>query len=260
LSFVMSEGSKVRELIISTIEGAVESSPDETTYRKPLVGFARSQDPIWKRLRLEVEPTHLMPEELLPGAKSAVAFFIPFSKEIVRANREGEAMAPSWGKGYIELNNLINSITAEVAEKLKALGVNSAAQPSTHNWNSETLVSRWSHRSIAYICGLGSFGLNRLLITDSGCAGRCGSFLIDAELEPTPRENKERCLYLRDGSCKICVNSCPVGALTIEGEGRCADIDKHGKCYPRLLSNEEWSGADACGKCICSGPCALKGA
>ena len=254
------DGSRVREIIISTIEKAVESSLDETTYRKPLVGFASASDPLWERLPLEVEPTHLMPRDLLPGAKSAVAFFIPFSREVVKANRAGDAMAPSWAKGYIELNNLINSISAEVAQTLRPLKVNCAAQPSTHNWDPVTLASRWSHRSVAYICGLGSFGLNRLLITDSGSAGRCGSFVIDAEVEPTSREERERCLYMRDGSCKICVKSCPVGALTITGEGRSADIDKHGKCYPRLLSNEEWSGADACGKCICRGPCATKSA
>ncbi len=41
----------------------------------------------------------------------------------------------------------------------------------------KTMACAWSHKSAAAIAGLGSFGLHRMLITDAGCAGRCGSLL-----------------------------------------------------------------------------------
>jgi len=110
---------------------------------------------------------------------------------------------------------------------------------------------------VAAIAGLGSFGLHRMLITDAGCAGRFGSLVVDVALEPTSAPGallRERCRYFYDGSCKVCVERCPTGALT---EAR---LDKH-RCYEWLLQVadhfHELGLADVCGKCA-TGPCAFK--
>jgi epoxyqueuosine reductase QueG len=104
-----------------------------------------------------------------------------------------------------------------------------------------------------------------MVITDSGCAGRFGSLVIDADLPVVPFdgahgrpvEPQERCLYLHDGSCLECVMYCPVGALD-ENE----PLDKQ-RCYQRLLSvsqeYEDLGLADVCGKCAV-GPCAFESA
>ena len=114
-------------------------------------------------------------------------------------------------------NALIERIASRLIETLADHGVRAAAAPATHNYDPEDLICRWSHKSVAVIAGLGSFGLHRMVITDSGCAGRFGSLVIDTELRFTSPPVRERCLYFHDGSCWECITRCPVNALSMEG-------------------------------------------
>jgi epoxyqueuosine reductase QueG len=98
-----------------------------------------------------------------------------------------------------------------------------------------------------------------MLITDAGCAGRFGSLVLDAALEPTSVPGtlaRDRCRYFHDGKCMACVARCPVGALTEDG------LDKR-RCYERLLQVadgfRDLGVVDACGKCA-TGPCAFESA
>ena len=43
--------------------------------------------------------------------------------------------------------------------------------------------SCWSQRHVARIAGLGSFGMNQMLITESGCCGRFFSVITDVPCE-----------------------------------------------------------------------------
>jgi len=231
----------------------VESAETRTFYRPPLVAFASAADPGFARLREVAAPQHLLPEHLLPGARSVVSFFLPFAEEVVEANRQASYVAREWAVAYIETNQLIARICQHLTDILAEGGARVAAEPATHNFDPVSLVSRWSHKSVAAVAGLGSFGLHHMLITDAGCAGRFGSLVTDAELEPTPVAEKQRCLYYHDGSCQQCVESCPVGALTRKG------LDK-GLCYRRCLEVDAYFAdlglTDVCGKCAL-GPCAL---
>jgi len=266
--------------ITDFVRRQVAETETETRYRQPLVGFASAADPRFPQLRELAEPTHLLPTDLLPTARSVISFFLPFAKEVVRANRaEPRQVAREWAVAYVETNTLINRISQRFIAALAERGVKAAAEPATHNWDPVTLVSRWSHKSVAAIAGLGSFGLHHMLITDAGCAGRFGSLVVDATLEPTSAPDdpiRERCLYFLDGSCRICVERCPVGALTaVPKELRATfgcpailafpnrtetGLDKH-RCYEWLLQVAdqfpEVGFADACGKCA-TGPCAFK--
>jgi epoxyqueuosine reductase QueG len=124
----------------------------------------------------------------------------------------------------------------------------------THNFDQQTLLSAGSHRHAAYIAGLGTFGLNRLLITEQGCCGRLGSLVTDLELTPRPRPDHEFCFHRSDGSCIRCIEKCPAGALGPDA------FDRH-SCYRILLENEARLNlphpADVCGKCACGLPCSF---
>jgi len=239
------------------VQREVDLAGTETRYRQPLVGFADAADPRFLKLRKVAEPTHLLPQDLLPEARSVISFFLPFAEEIVKANQAGSSqVAREWALAYVETNALIDTITSQLVGALAQQGVSAAAEPATHNWDPVTLISRWSHKSVAAIAGLGSFGLHHMLITDAGCAGRFGSLVVDTPLEPTLSADEaimQRCSYFVDGSCLACVHRCPVGALTEAG------LDKQ-LCYQRLLEVAEGFGelglADVCGKCAV-GPCAL---
>ncbi|MFU8857032.1 MAG: epoxyqueuosine reductase [Deferrisomatales bacterium] len=232
----------------------VRRARTRTRYREPLVGFAEAGDPAWLCLREVAEPTHLLPADLLPGARSVVVFFVPFAESVVRANRAASGTAEEWAVAYEETNRLIDRTVDALVRALFAWRVRAAAQPATHNWDEETLVSPWSHKSAAAIAGLGGFGLHRMLITDRGCAGRFGSLVVDAAIPPTSRPQPQRCRYFHAGGCRACVAACPAGALEEKGLGG-MNLDKR-RCHARLLEVSARLGADCCGKCAV-GPCAL---
>jgi len=246
---VRSRGN-VKEIIEERINDWVLKSARMTWYQKPLIGYADVKDPLFNELK-ERLPHHLMPGELLENAKTVVAFFVPFAEEVAESNRGGEEVSEQWARAYVETNALINEICGKLAAELPEIGVNVGYQKATHNFDEKTLTAAWSHKSVAYIAGLGTFGVNRMLITPKGCSGRFGSFVIDQYVEPSERPKQEYCLNFQGKKCLKCMESCPVGALSETG------IDKH-LCYQRLLTiapkYNHIGLADVCGKCV--GPCA----
>ena len=221
-----------------------------TSYRDPLVGFARADDPRFEALRRRV-PGHLYPRDLLPQAQTVCAFFLPFAPPVVRSNAAGRVASETWARAYVETNALLAEISRSLAEALGGMGVRATWELPTHNFDPVRLVSAWSHKSVAYIAGLGQFGHHHMLITEAGCAGRLGSLVLDAKLEPTRPAEGNQCAF--DRGCRACVRRCPAEALTVEG------LDRQ-RCYAQCLSNDnlypEWV-ADVCGKCVI-GPCAYR--
>lgn len=245
----------MRAQIVSLIKNEVLELGLREYFREPLVGFASADDPLFARLKEIVGPEHVHPRDLLPEAKTVVAFFIPFSEDVVSSNRRATAVSPEWAKSYLEANKLINNISDKVLQMLAEQGARGEAIKATHTYDEKTLIAAWSHRSAAFICGLGRFGRNRMLITPVGCAGRYGSVIISEEIAPDPRPEGEFCINLNTGKCLVCVNNCPTKALTLEG------LDKH-RCHDRLLGvSKEFASmglavCDVCGKCVV-GPCAI---
>lgn len=234
------------------IKEMVSRAKTETPYREPLVGFASALDPLFKELQKIIGPHHLLPGDLLPGAKTVVAFFIPFGKEVVTAHRKAEVVAREWAVAYVETNRLIGEICRELQDRLGQEGIQAAFQKATHNFDPVDLKAAWAHKSAAVIAGLGRFGHHQLVITKKGCAGRFGSLVIDAEVAPTQGSQEEFCLYKKKGKCLSCVKACPSKALTEQG------LDKK-TCYRQLLDVGEMFKdidlCDVCGKCA-MGPCA----
>ncbi len=245
-------------LITATVHHQVTGAGTVTEYREPLVGFASAGDPRFLELRHVVHPTHMLPQDLLPGARSVVSFFVPFAPWVLETNtQDREQVAREWAVAYVETNALIGRITARLAEVLAEHGIRSAAEPATQNFDPQTLVSRWSHKSVSVIAGIGSLGLHHLVITDAGCAGRFGSLVLDADLPVIPVEPRERCLYLHDGSCLECVARCPVSALSAD-----QPIDKQlcwHRCQQVAARFGDLDQADVCGKCAI-GPCSFESA
>ncbi len=246
------------DLLADIIHCEVAEANGATAYRTPLVGFASAADPRFRELQRVVGPTHYLPEEMLPSARTIISFFLPFVGWVVEANAADRyRVAREWPVAYLETNALIGRVLDRLIAALAERGVRAAAAPATHNYDPRDLIARWSHKSVAFIAGLGSFGLHRMLITDSGCAGRFGSVVIDADIPFTTPPAKERCLYFHDGSCWECITRCPVKALSMDGA-----IDKQ-RCNHRLLGLAKGFDpedvADACGKCAI-GPCSLQSA
>jgi epoxyqueuosine reductase QueG len=235
--------SWITEFIRREVE---EYHPD--IHREPLVGFADADHPGFRMLRQKVRPSHHLPTELLEGARTVVVFFIPFSREVVCSNRMDIQVSRKWAEAYIETNRLIKRISIGLTSKLGEMGVGCRWIPPTHDFDPRRLVSRWSHKHVAYLCGLGSFGINQQLITPSGCAGRLGSLVLEMDLNHLPAGpmHEDLCLHKKGIQCLECVSSCPVDALTHDG------MDKS-RCYRWLLEVDrrfsDLPVTDVCGKC-----------
>jgi epoxyqueuosine reductase QueG len=246
--------SIIRE-IIDFVADYQESEPLETQWLEPLVGFADAEDPLFARLHSAVGPTHAMPGDLLEGAQSVIAYFLPFEKSIAQKNKGDFYAAKEWALAYIETNQLIIDLNNHLSEFLAEKEKRCTVLPPTHNFDKKKLVSDWSHRHVAFIAGLGTFGLHNLLITERGCCGRIGSIITDAVCTPSMRPETEHCLYKYDKTCTACVKNCVVEALKVDSFDRQA-------CYNLLLVNEQmyerYGKADACGKCTCVVPCSFQ--
>ena len=250
----------VGALIRETISREVRASDSVTPYREPIIGFVAADDPGFSRLGELTGIAHMVPDDLLPGARTVVCFFLPFAPEIAVANAaEKEQVAREWAIAYVETNALIGQITARLIRVLGQYGIRAAAEPATGNFDEVTLRSRWSHKSIAVLAGIGSIGLHHLVITDAGCAGRFGSLVMDAELPIQKPEPKERCDYYATGACMDCALACPVDAIDAE-----EPFDRRA-CWAQLLKNatrfrDLRDDVEVCGKCAVTGPCALESA
>lgn len=246
---------RIVETITTTVDVASRQAEINAAWKTPIVGFADTRDPLFNQLKRAVRPSHSLPGSLLPGARTVVAYFLPFDAAIARSNHRGSFSSHAWAVAYIETNRLIAEINERINSLLESDGFHGTRLPATHNFDEEQLMSDWSHKHVAYIAGIGSFGHHHMLITDQGCCGRLGSVVTDAIIAATPRSDQERCLFKYDGSCGKCQQRCPAEALG-------ADPFHRHACYDRLLENarlhKRHGLADVCGKCAAIVPCSFR--
>jgi epoxyqueuosine reductase len=225
----------------------------EHYWREPLVGVADASDPLFLQVKAVVDRDHAMPSDLLPGARSVIVYFLPFQRFLGQENARHKFFAArSWATAYVVTNRLIATINTHLQERMAETGYRLCTTPATHNFDEKKLISLWSHKHLAYIAGLGTFGHHHLLITAAGCCGRLGSVVTECIVEATPRPDTECCLAKVGKRCHACVDKCQYGAL------RRTHFDRHA-CYAHLLrNNDHYSDlptVDVCGKCACEVPC-----
>lgn len=86
----------------------------------------------------------------------------------------------------------------------------------------------------------------------------CGSVITDLVLPSTIRsatDHRGNCLYYRDGSCGICIDRCPAGALSRQGHDKpkCGEY-VHGE-IPRAVGERFQVSELGCGLCQTMVPC-----
>src|ERR687892_675825 len=133
------------------------------------------------------------PETLLPGARTVVSAALCYYAPVGEPG-PGEGRLPryTWRDGY-----------AELREKLDALGRRLGGAY-------RVLVDANQHvdREAAARAGVGFYGKNTMLITRRhGSWVVLGTLVTDVEIERTPP------LGLDCGSCTLCIDACPTGAL-----------------------------------------------
>lgn len=246
----------MKTLITNKIIEYVKNYPNEKNvknlWQEPIVGFADANGPYINLLKEIVAPDHKLPSDFMENPNIIISYYIPFTEETaaVNLNVEGNMASQEWSDAYNITNTMISDINQYIADMLNKMGYR-AVPPTGIVFDKQLILSNWSQRHIAYAAGLGTFGINNMLISEKGCCGRYGSIVADIPVEADSIVKEERCLYKKNGSCKKCVQNCFSGALTTDGFDR-------KKCFEICMINDARTGADVCGKCDIDIPCAFQ--
>lgn len=239
-----------------------------TKWGRPLVGFADAAHPMLPELRVVADKNHVMPQKVLEDAAIVVCYFLPFTRETAKSNIGDGHASPEWARAYEDTNALFTRLNAHLIEQLEARGYRAAVSPEATTFDREVLMSRWSQRHMAWLAGMGTFGLNNMLITDAGCCGRFSSVVTNLDVTPGAPLTTENCLYKREGKCGVCVRHCFSGALTTEGYDRkkCFGVCSENAAVYNDFGNSYAAdaegvimdtGSEVCGKCLVGVPCAF---
>jgi epoxyqueuosine reductase QueG len=249
--------NEIIKTINSTISNYGKINQINNIWDEPIIEIISVKNEKLEELKRTVSSEHFMPYNILPDAKSIIIFFIPFQEDIIKSNINGTKASKEWAAAYVKTNDLIKVINNKIEELMESNGYKTGKIPATHNFNEKTLISNWSHRHIAYIAGIGTFGINNMLITKKGCCGRLGSIIINYELENYQQicETREKCLNKLDGSCGICRKRCIVNAYKNNNFNK---NECYKQCLKNVRYNKEIGYADVCGKCLVGLPCSLK--
>lgn len=232
-------------------------------FEAPIFGVASPTDEYFTLFK---EPSvigehFMLPKEWLPGSKSVISFFLPFSQAVKRGNdRDKSWPSEEWLHGRIEGQAFVNKLCIYLKSELINAGYNSIvpafderfwARTSLNETSAHSEVaytSNWSERHAAFVCGIGTFGLSKGLITSKGVAGRFGSIITELYLSPDKREYEN--IYEYCSMCGACIKKCPVNAISIK-EGK-----NHSICSKFLdQTAEKYKPRYGCGKCQIGVPC-----
>jgi epoxyqueuosine reductase QueG len=279
------EGTMRREELAELLRDLVNGDPGNRVPRElairpelaglkmleePLLGFGDPEDPAFAALKNpEVVGNHFMaPREWLAEVNTVISLFFPFTAEVkttngtdmgwpsdewLHARLEGQAFlfrACRSLQRFLEdrgFTCLIPSLDKRFASS--GTLTDGSGKPLHHDTRQQNYyTSNWSERHVAYVCGLGTFGLSRGLITARGIAGRFGSVLTSAVFEKDPRPYTRYDEYCT--RCGACVRNCPAGAISLE-EGK-----RHPPCAAFVDSTmEKHRPRYGCGKCQVRVPC-----
>jgi epoxyqueuosine reductase QueG len=240
---------KMDNLILNSPQNTVNELGTMRIFDQPLVGIAGAEDALWKKLKEPdvVGPHHLSPQEWLVGAKAVISYFLPFTERIRRSNCSEGFPSAEWLYGRYEGQMFNNALCNFLVDELTKEGARAIAPSIDKRLAVVNRRSNWSERHVAFIAGLGTFSLNRSMITSLGTAGRVGSVIVDFELEPSTRLYKDYDEYCT--KCGACIGRCPLQAISEKGKDNeiCSQfLDQMRKRYkPRY----------GCGKCQTAVPC-----
>jgi len=261
-----------KELLIKMAQDYIKNSKDNyivsdglvefRIFDAPIFAFGSADDEYFKLLKQPsvIGEHFLLPKEWLPSAKTVISFFLPFSDEVKSSNKKDMSLpSREWLYGRVEGHELVNKLSMYIKSELKKAGYEAIVPTLDERfWSNSSRPSHelkftcnWSERHVAFICGLGTFGISKGLITHKGTAGRFGSIITELYFPPDNRDYKD--IYEYCSMCGKCAENCPVGSISIE-KGKdnilCSQfLDRTAEIFkPRY----------GCGKCQVDVPCESK--
>ena len=189
--------------------------------------------------------------EAVASYPRAVSIGIELSHEIVDRlpERVVRDVVAAYRSHIDEVKEALRQIEAELAEALRQEGHSALAIPVSERKDERYPEAIFSHKLAAHLAGLGWIGRSCLLVTpEFGPRVRWTTVLTNAPLEPTGEAGSGSC-----GSCRRCVDICPVGAFSGRGfraaEPRETRFDALA-CDNYCAEVERKTGVKTCGLCV----------
>lgn len=274
--FEISIANEIRRFVIEDEGNRMTGVDDSAFFDEPLVGFAPGDDPLFTVLKAVIGDFHLTPHEVMAHYCHSLGRYAPEANEIsvisfilpiIEATRKENASmtdGPSERWSHTRLfgeafNKRLQSHLVSFLEEEGHVAIAPELSDQFRTLDDERVgkASTWSQRHIAFVCGLGTFGLSDGLITAKGKAHRIGSIVVDQSVnlgEGSEEDIHAGCIYYQEGGCKVCAERCPVGAITEEGHDkeRCSDF-----VFSQAEMIRDKYGIDiyGCGLCQTGVPC-----
>jgi len=158
-------------------------------------------------------PREFWPQSIYPEARTVVVIGLPVQLPIVET-------APSiyYHELYETVNILLDEKAYEISNFITMKGYPSIFIPRDGYGDIEVLLEKplafFSHKHAAFLAGLGSFGLNNVLLTpEYGPRVRFTSIFTTLKIEESEISGDDLCTR-----CLSCAQNCPVGAIKSEYE------------------------------------------
>ena len=181
------------------------------------------------------------PKDIMTSCRSVIVIGIPLQKTITDT-------APSvyYSHLYSTVNASLDNASERIALELGILGYDAVYIPRDGYKGIRGLRacmgSMFSHKQAAYYAGIGTYGMNGLILTENhGPRIRFSSVLTSAALPPDSPLRKELCI-----GCGKCASACPANAIADGRINRDVCLDR----------NEELGkhGISPCGRCMSACP------
>jgi epoxyqueuosine reductase QueG len=253
---------------------SLENGTGEPAWDEPQVACARGDDPLFEQLKRDIGPFYWTPLEAFrlefpeietdAAQLSVISYVLPQTEATRLEQRQAtEVPAERWARSRYQGEEFNCALRLHLARQLTQAGYPAMAPERSSEFayrQSERfgLASNWSERHTAWIAGLGTFGLSDGLITRVGKAVRFGSVIVQMQLAATPRPysgHQDWCLWHAKGTCGVCMQRCPVDAISAAGHDKPKCFDYIRKVTAPYVQEHYGTGATPCGLCQVKIPC-----
>lgn len=180
--------------------------------------------------RFAAAPQNHKPTDIMPDAKSVIVLAQRFLTGPMKNNHWTSYTAVHDGN-IGRLDSAAYYLSRHLEKKHAANAIPVPAMTPYFHWDEEKQYAAGdlSHKHAAVAAGLGVMGKNSLLITPQyGNKVNLVSIIADLAIEPDPVIGDKLC----PPGCRLCVDSCPAGA--INGDGTVSQPACRSHCWTKL--------------------------
>jgi epoxyqueuosine reductase len=266
----------VQDFWASAASNSLRLESGEKAFDMPHVAVARGDDPLFLTIKEAIGPFLWTPVEAYalafpddPAPASAlrvISYVLPQTPE-TRGDQRREDTVPAerWARSRFYGEEFNCQLRLHLAEVLSEAGHPSVAPERLPDFGSRLserfgLASNWSERHVAFVAGLGTFGLSDAMITRWGKAVRFGSVVSRIDVPVTTRDygndHQAWCLWYAKGTCGACAKRCPADAITTsKGHDKQACFSYIRGTTAPYATRTYGTGATPCGLCQVKIPC-----